>query len=311
MVISMASRVIGEKRRDVCQDRFEDPGAILDIPAGVLSQDIPARLILEQRIYGRRQITGARKADGRPSGRHFRGDFGVLRHEWAEQDRSVEMRRFHRIVTAHRDQGTGNEDDIGNVKEQRHLTKRIGDIKIGARQDRFIGAAQGDAVLWKQLVATLQRASTPAVRRAIVVALGSFREPALLESSLDLLLDGTLRSQDYRTLMGGVGKQSREIVWEWFQLRYDELLDTLGPMSTPRLPAIASGFCTAERAAQAKAFFRASVRAPSGTERNLSLALESIARCARLRARIREPLREWLGAVEPEPATDARGDSQL
>ena len=159
-----------------------------------------------------------------------------------------------------------------------------------------IASRNGDAKLWQGLLDTLPRATTPGIRSAIVRGLGSFRDPALLESSLDLLLDGTLRSQDYRTLLGGVEDESRHVAWEWLQLRYDELLRMLGPMSAPRVPNLTAGFCSEERAAEVEAFFEAAAQAPVGTERNVNLALESIARCVRLRAAIREPLRAWLGA---------------
>ena len=176
-----------------------------------------------------------------------------------------------------------------------------------ARVDLFlsIAAERGDATLWQGLEQVLRQPPTPAIRSSVIHALGSFREPALLESSLDLLLDGTLRSQDFRTLLAGVGDESRAVAWEWLQLHYAALLPTLGPMSAPRLPSLTAGFCTEERAAEVEAFFDLAdmaAAAPDGTARNLNLALESIARCVRLRAAIREPFRVWLAAAPSERA---------
>lgn len=168
-----------------------------------------------------------------------------------------------------------------------------------AAVDLFLSSAasHGDAALWHALVEALAQGPSPGLRSAIVRALGSFREPALLESSLDLLIDGTLRSQDHRTLLASVDDETRPIAWEWLRLRYDALVDKIGPMSVPRLPGLASGFCSEERSAEVRAFFTNAKRAPPGTARNLGLAVESIERCVRLRAAIREPLREWLAGA--------------
>ena len=157
----------------------------------------------------------------------------------------------------------------------------------------------GDEALWQALVALLPTLEVaPLARYVVVEALGTFGDPALLRRSLDLVLDGTLRSADFRTVMRRAGRLDsvRRAPWEWLQEHYAPLVQRLGEKSAPHLPRLADDLCEpADRDAVA-AFFTVEARAPAGTARNLALTLERIDRCARLRAATAEPLRAWLEA---------------
>jgi alanyl aminopeptidase len=150
-----------------------------------------------------------------------------------------------------------------------------------------IGARDADAALWEGLVAAAERAATPDKRAAAIAALGAVAQPGLLQRSLGLVLDGTLRAQDWRTLLGGLRDEPavRDAVWSWFTGNYDALVARLGAEAAPRLPSIGAGFCNAGDRARVAAFFADPRRAPDGTARNLGLALESIDRCVRLNER--------------------------
>ena len=54
----------------------------------------------------------------------------------------------------------------------------------------------------------------------------------------------------------------------------------MGPGYAGYLPYAASSFCTAERAAEARAFFAPRVGATEGGPRNLESAIESVELCA-------------------------------
>lgn len=162
-----------------------------------------------------------------------------------------------------------------------------------------IAAWDGDEALWTALRGALDTAPDPIKRVAIVEALGSFQEPALATRTFDLILDGTLPAQDFRTLLRGVGHQTRDAVWMWMTRNYEALAERMGDDYRARFPWVGNGFCTTQDAERVAAFFADPARAPDGTARNLGLVLENIHRCARLRAAIGGPLAERLKGAAP------------
>ena len=157
-----------------------------------------------------------------------------------------------------------------------------------------IAAWEGDAAFWDRLRKALDDSPDPIERVALVGALGSFRDPTLLTQSLELIVDGTLLAQDFRTLMSGVDHRTQDAAWMWMTRNYRKLAERLGDSARPRLPSVGAGFCTAEDADRVQRFFAEPAHAPEGTERNLGLVIEKITRCARLRERVGAGLTERL-----------------
>ena len=150
-----------------------------------------------------------------------------------------------------------------------------------------LAAREGDASLWEALAEIAQEPPSPGVRSTVVRSLGAFADPALLMKSLDLVIEGRLRAQDYRTLVRGVRPAQRPIAWRWMETRYADIVVKLGPMTSTQLPHIASGLCTSEDAHRVRDFFESAELAPQGTARNTALVLEDISRCVRMRESIR------------------------
>ena len=88
---------------------------------------------------------------------------------------------------------------------------------------------------------------------------------------------------------------TRRIVWDWAVRNYDALLTLLGDKYASRVPGLASGFCEQGQRDAVAAFFEPEAKRPTGTERNLGLALERVARCIRLRARSESAVAAYLG----------------
>ncbi|TNF35811.1 MAG: hypothetical protein EP329_05850 [Deltaproteobacteria bacterium] len=146
-------------------------------------------------------------------------------------------------------------------------------------------APEAREALWSRLAAALPVARDPVERTALIAALGRFEDPPLLRRSLELLLDGTLRSQDFRTLTGAIGhdRETAETVWTWLTERFDALVAKLGPESGAGLPWLAAGFCDGAAGPRLRAFFEAQrAKIPSGLDRNLAGAIEAIDGCVRL-----------------------------
>jgi len=151
--------------------------------------------------------------------------------------------------------------------------------------------------LWRRLVAALPHSRDPIERTALIAALGRFEDPPLLRRSLALLLDGTLRSQDYRTLTGAIGRDRDTVgtVWSWLTERIGPLMAKLGPESGAGMPWLAAGFCDGAGGPRVRAFFEAlRPRISYGLDRNLDGAIEAIEGCDRLTRREGPRWSSWL-----------------
>ncbi|MCA9518419.1 MAG: ERAP1-like C-terminal domain-containing protein, partial [Myxococcales bacterium] len=148
------------------------------------------------------------------------------------------------------------------------------------------GPTKSRAALWQRMRDAIAKAQDPVQRVMLIRALGGFSEPELMPRSLDLLLDGTLRTQDFPTLTRGIAYRpgAAEASWEWLVAHYDAFVSRLGDKIAPYVPYMGMGFCDAAGRDKVVAFFAARAdKAPPGLARNLAVVLESIDQCARLK----------------------------
>jgi alanyl aminopeptidase len=188
-------------------------------------------------------------------------------------------------------------DDSRAKRTADKTTKKFLDQMDSVRSDMAgaslpITAWEGDASLWLSYKLSVTNAPTPAARVAAIRGLGSFRDPELLEKSLALFLDGTLRAQDMWTLIGpSFGTdETFAVTWKWFTENFDAIVEKIGHKAVPRLPGVGSGFCSEEGKKKVEEFFADENRRKPGTERNLANTLESIDQCMRRRAYYAEGL---------------------
>jgi hypothetical protein len=139
----------------------------------------------------------------------------------------------------------------------------------------------GDAELWEKLRARLPFAVNPSERRLLVSGLGHFEDPALAVKSLELVLDGQLRGQDFRVLVSAMRPSARLAALTWLPAHYDSLLAQIGDKTAPRLPDLGHSLCTEEGRARLEKTFTSLPNPPSGLDRNLNLTLEEVERCVR------------------------------
>ncbi|NNL65310.1 MAG: hypothetical protein HKP30_03605, partial [Myxococcales bacterium] len=153
----------------------------------------------------------------------------------------------------------------------------------------------GDLVHWQRLHTALLATDRPARRRNLVAALGSFDDPTLAVKTLELVLDGTLRAEEWGAV-SGTRPRARDGVWDWVTRNHDALVARLGELRAANLPWIAARFCSEERRMEVEAFFRGLPPQP-GRKRNLALALEDVERCSAARETLGEPMRAWLAGL--------------
>lgn len=150
--------------------------------------------------------------------------------------------------------------------------------------------------LWQRLRAAFDKAGRPADRDLVIQALASFEEPELVLRTLGLVLDGTLRAQDLRTVRYNLSAH-REVVltvWGWLQDNFDALLERIGAKAAPALPRFAIDLCEEGDAQRIEAFFAGKKdQLPDSIERPLNQTLEAIRSCVARRARYGAEARAW------------------
>ena len=134
----------------------------------------------------------------------------------------------------------------------------------------------------------------------MISGLGSFRDPDIMRSVLDLVLGGG-EGLDPRELRGVISSQWRETratVWDFVKRNFDALNARLpGARGIPygaTLPSAASGFCHEARAAEVESFFLPRIAGLSGAARNLARVLENIRLCSARRTALETSVRQFL-----------------
>src|SRR5262249_17463819 len=80
-----------------------------------------------------------------------------------------------------------------------------------------LAAKRGDAALFDRLKGVVAHPPTPEIRILALVGLTGFDDPALIERTLGLVLDGTVKAQDLRYLFPALGLRpaGRDVVHAW------------------------------------------------------------------------------------------------
>ncbi len=149
-----------------------------------------------------------------------------------------------------------------------------------------IAGLTGDAALRDRVRAKFESAGSPAERRIYLSALGSFRDPKLIEENLAYALTGPLKPQEIGAIARGVNEYApnRDISWKWLRTNYDTIMKRIPPMFGAFLPLYASG-CSGPRLAEAEDFFAEPAHAPPGVAKELAKVAEGVHDCQGLRER--------------------------
>ena len=153
-----------------------------------------------------------------------------------------------------------------------------------------VAVQEGGAPVFDHVLGLFASATDPAERSRLLSGLSSVRDAELRRRALELALDTRLRTSEvFRPLMAQFRDvEGVELAWAWLTEHYDALVARMGPGFAGYLPYVATGFCSAERAREARAFFEPRVGATQGGPRNLASATEAIELCAALTAHARE-----------------------
>ena len=118
-------------------------------------------------------------------------------------------------------------------------------------------AHTGDAAVYDEFRHISHNAATPQEEQRYQFALAGFRQPDLLARTLDMTLNGDVRTQNAPYLMRSLlmNTEGRELAWHFFQDRWDEMLEKFPEVSIVRMCEGISALVTPELEAQVNAFF--------------------------------------------------------
>jgi aminopeptidase N len=129
-------------------------------------------------------------------------------------------------------------------------------------------------------------------------ALSSFRDPALVQRTLQFALSPDVRTQDTATLIAGLLSRtsSQDAAWTFVKEHWDTLTKTLGVFQgVPRIAGAVGAFCTREKRAEVERFFKE--HPVTAAERTLRQAFERIDSCVALKERQAPAASSWLASA--------------
>ncbi len=162
-----------------------------------------------------------------------------------------------------------------------------------------VAAAGGDAMLYDRYTAQLSKLTDkPEEYYRFFNALASFRDPALVQRTLQFAISPAVRTQDTATLIAGLIGQpwSRDAAWDFVKANWQKLTDSLGVFQgIPRIAGAVGAFCSREKEAEVEQFFKE--HPVSAAERTLRQAFERIDACAALKDRQAGAASAWLATA--------------
>jgi alanyl aminopeptidase len=183
-------------------------------------------------------------------------------------------------------------DDRALRAEARRLADRWFEDRAAVAPDMLstvlaLAARDGDAALFVRLVAAAAAEEDTRLRGTLLGALGHFREPALVDRALALVLADDFDVRETGTLVYALAfdRATRDRVFPWMRSNYDALAGKLPAQWVAALPYLALGACDEAARAEADAFFRPKAAALPGGEILLARALDALDVCVARRAK--------------------------
>lgn len=174
-----------------------------------------------------------------------------------------------------------------------------------ARTVLEVAARFGDAALFDQYVAGMQRMQSPEQFYNVGRALAEFRDPQLVERTLQLAVSPDTRNQDAPHLIADVmsNPANQAVAWQWIKGHWSDVEKKITMSSGGEIIAATRSSCDAATRDEVQQFF-ADHKVPSA-ERTLHQAVERINSCISYRERQQGNLAGWL---DQHPGNGAVGN---
>jgi aminopeptidase N len=163
-----------------------------------------------------------------------------------------------------------------------------------------LAARRGGDALFDRLLAVLKSPKTPEVRVIALAGLSAFEDPKLVERTLSLTLDGTVKTQDLRYVFPPLStrRATRDATYAWIEKHFDELARVMPAFLRARLVHVAGAMCDKERVNAVEAFFRPRIEKIEGVEKATRQSIEEGRRCAALAEKDGPATATWLAGTK-------------
>jgi len=158
-----------------------------------------------------------------------------------------------------------------------------------------VAARHGDAELYQQYKAQLQKVKSPQEYSRFFHGLAEFPQPALVKQTLEYTLTPEVRGQDLYILINLLSNPaSQNAAWDFMGRNFDQISKKAGGGLGGAGVFLygAYSFCSTQKATELKQFF--DQHPFPGTERDQKEALESINSCVELAGEQQSKLSAWL-----------------
>ena len=185
------------------------------------------------------------------------------------------------------------------LTEARKLTERAlenpSSVDSGLAGAAFgLAAEQGDSSFYDKLMAEMKSAKTPELYYLYFFTLSSFKNPQLLQRTLNYAISPDVRSQDSLGLIGSVMANStgQKLAWDFVRSHWTEIEKEGGPFASAQIVTNAGLFCDAGLQDEVKDFF--SAHRVAAAERSFGQSMERINNCVDLKSQQSGQLASWL-----------------
>jgi aminopeptidase N len=158
-----------------------------------------------------------------------------------------------------------------------------------------LAALIGDQAYYERLMAALKNPKTPEDYYSYFFALAQFKDPKLLQRTLDYAISPDVRSQDTLQLVTGVMSSTagEKLAWDFVLAHWDTVQKAGGPFASAQVVGSTGSFCDAHMRDQVVEFYAA--HKIEAAERTYRQSIERINNCVDLKSQQEPQLASWLG----------------
>ncbi len=158
-----------------------------------------------------------------------------------------------------------------------------------------VAASDGDAAFYDRIFSVLKQAKSPEQYYNALFALTAFRDPKLVERTLEFAISPEVRSQDALQVIASIMRNpaGKKQAWDFVQNHWNDVSRAGGPFASAEIVGATGSFCNATMRDQVTQFFQA--HRVAAAERTYKLSIEEINDCIELRSQQEPKLASWLG----------------
>jgi aminopeptidase N/puromycin-sensitive aminopeptidase len=199
----------------------------------------------------------------------------------------------------------GAVQDPGVLAQAHQLTTRV--FAVDNKKDKtldatlsdsavLVSASNGDTALYDKLLAISRNSGDPGEKTDALRTLGRFRDPALVNRTLDYLVSGEVRNQDTWIVLVALlrDRATRDQTWQYMQQNWDKVHAQLTVSSGAEVVRATGNFCTVRQRDEVINFF--ATHNIEASKRTLAKAVDSINDCIQLRSTQQPDFHSWLEA---------------